>query len=302
MSRISYFTQEQVLETAKKIRALKYPCDVISIDTGWFEKDWRCDWKFDARRFPDPEAMFDELEHMGFRTCLWQAPYVMDETELYADAKKKGILAENNSPFLFVFGYPAHPIDFSNPDAVEWYQEQIGRLFEQGAALMKIDFGEGIEPPMEFQEYDGQQMHNLYPLLYQKAAFEKTEAHFGKGIIWARSAYAGSQRYPLHWSGDNSSNYENMLCSLRGGLSLGLSGFTFWSQDTGGFVGIPDDELYVRWTQLSTFQSHIRFHGNPPRFREPWNYGEKAQEIVRDARHQHAPVEGVPRRQRGGGV
>ncbi len=282
MSRISYFTQAQVLDTAKKIRELEFPCDVISIDTGWFEKDWRCDWKFDGKRFPDPEGMFAQLADMGFRACLWQTPYVMDETELYQEAKKKGVIAKNNSPFLFVWGYPAHPIDFSKPEATQWYQERIGRLFDQGASVMKIDFGEGVEPPMEFERYDGRQMHNLYPLLYQKAAFEKTREHFGQGIIWARSAYAGSQRYPLHWSGDNSSNFENMLCSLRGGLSLGLCGFSFWSQDPGGFVGTPDDQLYVRWTQLSVFQSHIRFHGNPPRFREPWNYSDEAQAIVRD--------------------
>lgn len=282
MSRISYFTQEQVIDVARKIRELEFPCDVINIDTGWFEKDWRCDWKFDETRFPDPEGMFAELKKMGFRVCLWQTPYVMDETELFRDAAQRRILARNNGPFLFVWGYPAHPIDFSNPEGVKWYQERLKGLFDLGASVLKVDFGEGVEPPMRFKEYDGRQMHNLYPLLYNKAAFEITEKTFGRGVIWARSAYAGSQRYPLHWSGDNSANYENMLCSLRGGLSLGLCGFTFWSQDTGGFVGTPSDDLYVRWTQLSVFQSHIRFHGNPPRYREPWNYDEGTQTIVRD--------------------
>jgi alpha-D-xyloside xylohydrolase len=282
MSRISYFSQKQVLEVARKIRELQFPCDVINIDTGWFEKDWRCDWKFDRTRFPDPEGMFAELRQMGFRCCLWQTPYVMDETELFKDARQKKVLARNKGPFLFVWGYPAHPIDFSNPEGVKWYQERIKGLFDLGASVMKVDFGEGVEPPMEFREYDGRQMHNLYPLLYNRAAFEITEQTYGRGVIWARSAYAGSQRYPLHWSGDNSANYENMLCSLRGGLSLGLCGFTFWSHDTGGFVGTPSDDLYLRWTQWSIFQSHMRFHGNPPRYREPWNYEEETQAIVRE--------------------
>jgi alpha-D-xyloside xylohydrolase len=104
----------------------------------------------------------------------------------------------------------------------------------------------------------------------------------GESVIWARSAYAGSQRYPVHWSGDNSSNFENLLCSLRGGLSLGMCGFTFWSQDTGGWCGVPTDVLYIRWTQLSIFQSHLRYHGTAPLFREPWNFGQEAQAIVRD--------------------
>jgi alpha-D-xyloside xylohydrolase len=150
-----------------------------------------------------------------------------------------------------------------------------------GAAAIKVDFGEGIEPSMSFWEYDGRQMHNLYALLYNKAAFEAVRETNGEGIIWARSAYAGSQRYPVHWSGDNSATFENLLSCLRGGLSLGLSGFTFWSQDTGGFVGTPTDDLYIRWTQLTVFQSHMRFHGTPPKFREPWQFAPETQRIVR---------------------
>lgn len=281
ISRITYFSQKQVMKVAKKLREMRFPADVIHIDTGWFNTDWLCDWRFNRERFPDPAGMFKEAAEMGFKISLWQLPYVMDDTELYKEAKRKGVLAKNNGPFLFLFRYPAHPIDFSKPEAVEWYQEQLKRLLEMGASAIKADFGEGIEPTMQFARYNGRKMHNLYPLLYNKAAFEITEQVKGRGAIWARSGYAGSQRYPIHWSGDNSANYENMLCSLRGGLSLGLCGFSFWSQDTGGFMGTPTDELYIRWTQLSIFQSHIRYHGAPPKFREPWNYEEKTQNIVR---------------------
>jgi alpha-D-xyloside xylohydrolase len=281
MSRISYFSQKEVMDTARKMRDMNFPGDVIHIDTGWFEKDWQCDWKFDPERFPDPEGMFKEARKMGFRISLWQAPYVMDETKLYKDAKKNKVLAKNNAPFNFILRFPAHPIDFSKPEAVFWYQKLLKSLLDLGASAIKADFGEGIEPAMKFKEYDGRQMHNLYPLLYNKAAFDITEETTGEGVIWARSAYAGSQRYPVHWSGDNSANYENLLCSLRGGLSLGLSGFTFWSQDTGGFVGTPTDDLYIRWTQISIFQSHIRFHGAPPKYREPWNFKKETQDKVR---------------------
>ena len=284
VSRISYFSQEQVLAVAKKLREMRFPSDVIHIDTGWFEKDWQCDWRFDPMRFPDPEEMFRRARAMGFRICLWQIPYVLEGTEVYTDAQEKDVLAEKHGPFVFLFVFPGSPIDFSNPQAVAWYEAKLRKLLDMGAASIKADFGEGIEPSMRFMRYDGRQMHNLYPLLYQQAAFEAVEKAKGEGegIIWARSAYAGSQRYPVHWAGDNSANHENLLCSLRGGLSLGLSGFTFWSQDTGGFVGTPSDELYIRWTQLSIFQSHMRFHGSPPRHREPWNFAPETQAIVRD--------------------
>ncbi len=283
MSRISYFTQDQVIQTARRLREMRFPSDVIHIDTGWFEKDWCCDWKFDRTRFPDPERMFRKAAEMGFHICLWQTPYVMEETALYGEARRRGVLAEMNGPFVFLYVFPAHPIDFSNSEAVAWYKERLKPLIDMGAASIKTDFGEGIEPHMKFKDYGGRQMHNLYPLLYQKAAFEALEEKYGGGgaVLWARSAYAGAQRYPVHWSGDNSSTFENLICSLRGGLSLGLCGFTFWSQDTGGFVGTPDDELYIRWVQLSIFQSHMRFHGSASKFREPWNFSPETQAIVR---------------------
>jgi len=280
MSRCSYSCQEEVLEVARRLRDMEFPCDVIHIDF-WHDEDWRCDWQFGKEKFPDPATMFEELRESGFRASLWQTPYVLDETKVYKEAKRKKVVAKNRGPFIFAGKYAAHPIDFSNPEAVAWYQGKLKNLFDLGATVIKLDFGEGIEPPAQFKEYTGRQMHNLYPLLYNKAGFEITEQTLGEGIVWARSAYAGSQRYPVHWSGDSSATFENLACSLRGGLSLGLSGFTFWSTDTGGFVGTPSDDLYIRWTQLSVFQSHIRFHGCPPRYREPWNYEPKTQEIVR---------------------
>ncbi|MBC7252828.1 MAG: glycoside hydrolase family 31 protein [Actinobacteria bacterium] len=282
MSRVSYRSREEVLETASRLRSMRFPCDVLNIDVGWFDQEWKCDWKFSRERFPDPAAMFAELEKMHFKVCLWQAPYVVDDMEISREAREAGALAENHGPFFFTI-YPAHAIDFSRPEGVRWYKEQLRPLLEMGAAAIKVDFGEGIERHMSFARFSGAEMHNLYPLLYHRAAFEITEEVRGKGegIVWARSAYAGGQRYPVHWSGDNSSTYQDLLCSLRGGLSLGLCGFTFWAQDCGGFTGTPDDKLYVRFTQLCVFNSHIRYHGGGPRFREPWNYQPWAQELVR---------------------
>lgn len=283
MSRLSYSSQEEVFEVAKKIRDERFPCDVIHIDVNWFTDAWTCDWQFDETRFPDPAHMFQSCADLGFKISLWQIPYVMDSLRISKDARSKKALAKNHGPFLFLTLGSARAIDFSRPEGVTWYKEKLKPLFELGAKVMKVDFGEQIEPHQEFEQYSGKEMHNLYPLLYNKAAFEATEESLGKGkaMIWARSAYAGSQRYPVHWSGDNSSNYHNTLASIRGGLSMGLCGFTFWSQDVGGFVGIPDDKLYVRWTGLCIFQSHIRFHGCEPKYREPWNFSSEAQDFVR---------------------
>lgn len=282
MSKISYGSQEEVLEVSKRLREEKFPFDVIHVDTDWFKNDWQCDWKFSEEKFPNPKEMCEQLNDMGFKLSLWQTPYIMKTVREYKEIKKLKYAAKNHGTFTFLF-HPSVAIDFSNPEAVKWYQKKLRNLFEIGASVIKTDFGEAIEPHQKFLNYSGREMHNLFPLLYQKAAFDVTEQFFGKGIIWARSAYAGSQRYPVHWSGDSSSQFEEMLNVLRGGMSLGLCGFTFWSQDVGGFIFSPSDKLYIRWTQFSIFNSHIRYHGNPPKYREPWNYNEEAQQLTREA-------------------
>jgi alpha-D-xyloside xylohydrolase len=99
-----------------------------------------------------------------------------------------------------------------------------------------------------------------------------TEKITGDHIIWARSAWAGSQRYPLHWGGDAENTDSAMAATLRAGLSFGLSGFTYWSHDAGGFVQKAPRELYRRWLPFAALVSHSRCHGAPPR--EPWEYDE----------------------------
>jgi len=282
VTRMSYTSQREVLDVARRLRDERFPADVVHIDDAWFKETWRCDWKFDQKRFPDPAAMCRDLHDLGFRVSIWQQPYILKETDLWGEARSRGYLASTPVPFVFAGRYECAPIDFTNPEARRWYQERLLRpLFELGVDVIKTDFGEGLEPGMRFQGGDGYSLHNVYPLLYVDAAYEITKKFHGdQAMVWGRSAYAGSQRYPVYWSGDNGATFGSMRCSLRGGLSFGLSGFSFWSQDTGGFVGEPTDELYVRWTQLSVFQSHFRYHGCYP-FREPWQFGASAQETVR---------------------
>ena len=195
MSRISYNDQGEVLATAARLREERFPCDVIHLDTHWSDVDWKCDWTFNSDRFPDPPAMFARLRDLGFHASLWQTPYVIDDMDVAAEAGAKGVLAQNHGPFFFLV-YPSHVIDISDPDAVAWYQAKLRALLEQGASVIKADFGEGVERHMRFASGDGTTMHNLYPLLYAKAVHEVTERTTGQGIIWARSAWAGSQRYP----------------------------------------------------------------------------------------------------------
>ena len=267
MSRITYFSQEEGLDIAKQLRAHKIPSDVIHFDTGWFGVDWQCDYEFAKERFKDPVGMLKQLSKDGFHTCLWQLPYFTPKNRFFPEIIEQGLHVVNATG-----GMPVEDaiLDFSNPKTVSWYQSKIEGLMKQGVSTIKCDFGEAA-PYNGFYHSGkgGLYEHNLYPLRYNKALFEVVERnHPGEGIIWARSAWAGSQRYALHWGGDAATNNIGMLGDLRGGLSFGLSGFSFWSHDMGGFVTASPEDIYRRWLPFGFLSSHTRAHGAPPT--EPW--------------------------------
>jgi len=268
MSRITYFSEEETRTVAAKLRQNRIPSDVIHLDTGWFENDWRCDYKFSTTRFKDPAKMIADLKRDGFHISLWQLPYFVPKNSLFPEILAKGLAvkdAKGNLPFEDAV------LDFTNPATVQWYQERIAGLLKMGVGAIKVDFGEAA--PLTGLYANGRTgfyEHNLYPLRYNQAVAEITRQVTGENIIWARSAWAGSQRYPLHWGGDSGAQDSGMAETLRGGLSLGLSGFTFWSHDIGGFAAKTPEELYRRWMPFGMLTSHSRCHGTPPK--EPWEY------------------------------
>lgn len=279
MSRITYFSEEEGREVARLLRKFKIPSDVIHFDTGWFGTDWRCDYKFAADRFDNPEQMIADLKKMGFHISLWQLPYFVPQNSLFPEIIEKGLHVKNNKGLI-----PAEDaiLDFSNPAAVDWYQEKIGNLMELGVGAIKVDFGEGAPyDGLYFSGRTGFYEHNLYPLRYNKAVADITKEITGENIIWARSTWAGSQRYPVHWGGDPANTNTAMAGTLRAGLSMGVCGFSFWAHDIGGFVQRTPEDIYRRWTPFGMLSSHTRSHGAPPT--EPWEYGESFMNAFREA-------------------
>ena len=268
MSRITYFSQEEGLDVAKKLRDNKIPSDVIHFDTGWFGVDWQCDYEFAKDRFADPVGMLKQMRKDGFRVCLWQLPYFTPKNRYFKELVDNGMAITNAAGSL---PYEDAVLDLSNPNTVKWYQDKITGLLKQGVSVIKCDFGEAA--PLNGLYASGKTglyEHNLYPLRYNKALWEAVDRNAGDetGVIWARSAWAGSQRYPLHWGGDAATNNTGMIGDLRGGLSFGLSGFSFWSHDMGGFVTASPEDIYRRWLPFGFLSSHTRAHGAPPT--EPW--------------------------------
>lgn len=271
MSRITYFSEKEGYEVAANIRKNKYPCDVIHFDTGWFDVDWQCDYKFSKNRFPNPEKMLSDFKKDGFHVCLWQLPYFTPKNSYFQELIDKNMYVKNGNGEL---PYEDVVLDFSNPETVKWYQDKLAGLLKIGVSAIKVDFGEGA--PLNGIYASGKSgwyEHNLYPLRYNKAVADITKDLHNENIMWARSAWAGSQRYPLHWGGDAATTNTGLLGTLREGLSFGLSGFSFWSHDMGGFVTSTPEDLYCRWLPFGFLTSHTRAHGAPPT--EPWLYDSK---------------------------
>ena len=282
MSRMTYFSADEVNGICDRLRKEHYPCDVIHLDTGWFKTDWLCEWKFNEERFPDPKAFVQGLLKKGFKVSLWQLPYVAEDAEQIDEARKNNYICkltkqqDSEGSNFSALDY-AGTIDFTSEKATEWYKGLLKRLLDMGVKCIKTDFGENIHMDAEYENMSPELLNNLYALLYQKAAYEITKDVTGDGIVWARAAWAGCQRYPLHWGGDSCSSWDGLAGSLRGGLHFGLSGFAFWSHDVPGFHTLPNfmnsvvqDDVYMRWTQFGVFSSHIRYHGTNKR--EPWHY------------------------------
>jgi len=296
-------SQEEAQKLVSGLERHEIPADVFHIDTWWLRDRKYCDFQWDRNAFPRPEVLIEILHRRGMKLSLWEHPYVSVESELFAVGKDKGYFVRRPDGEVYIIDYglslapkpngvvrraspeeswnaPAAIIDLTNPEAAAWFKDLHRPLLRQGVDSFKTDFGENIPVDAVFANgKTGAEMHNVYPLLYNRAVFEVTQEEKGQGAVWARSAFAGSQRYPLVWSGDPAANPESLAATIRGGLSAGLSGLPFWSNDIGGYRGMPSAELYVRWAQFGLFCSHSRLHGDSPR--EPWHFGEEAMSIIR---------------------
>ncbi len=285
MSRCSYMSRKQLEDIGATLRKKKIPCDVLHIDPWWMKDKNFCDFEWDINKFPKPEEMLKELKKKGFKVSLWEQPYVPKNTQMYQEGKKRGYFMKTKDGKVYSFHdfqkSGLGVVDFTNPEAVKWYQTKHKELLEMGVSAFKTDMSEGVPEDGYFHNgQSGKLVHNLYSLLYNKKVYEISASHSKEyALVWGRAGTAGSQRYPIQWSGDSNSTFPDLACNLRSGLSAGLSGLAFWSCDIGGFIGKPSPELYIRWAQFGLFISHARCHGSAPR--EPWEFGKKAENIFR---------------------
>ncbi|WP_405900885.1 alpha-xylosidase [Streptomyces sp. NBC_00727] len=262
------------------------PLSVFHFDCFWMREYQWSDFLWDPDVFPDPEGMLARLKERGLRISMWINPYIAQKSALFAEGAELGHLVRrpNGDVWQWDLWQPGMAlVDFTSPAAREWYTGKLRLLLDQGVDCFKTDFGERV--PTDVVWHDGsdpERMHNYYAQIYNKTVFELLEKERGHGeaILFARSATAGGQQFPVHWGGDCFASFTAMAESLRGGLSLSLSGFGFWSHDIGGFEGTPDPAVFKRWLAFGLLSSHSRLHGNVS-YRVPWEFGEEAVDVAR---------------------
>jgi len=261
------------------------PVSAFHFDCFWMKEFSWSDFEWDSAVFPDPAGLIKRLHGKGYRVCVWTNPYIAQMSSLFSEAKEKGYLIKrpDGSVWQWDLWQPGMAIvDFTNPDACSWYQSKLQKLIDIGVDSFKTDFGERI--PIDVIYSDGSdpvRMHNYYPYLYNKTVFELLERKPNKEtVVFARSATAGCQKFPIHWGGDNESTFESMAGTLRGGLSMALSGFGYWSHDIGGFEGTPNPDVFKRWVAFGLLSSHSRLHGSAS-YRVPWLIDDEASVVTK---------------------
>ena len=297
MARAFYRTAEELLEVVKEMRKREIPMDVILLDgRAWHRPETRFDFSWDPERYPDPADFIHQLDEMHVRLCLWEYPYISSLNPLFNELAAKGYLLKTKDGRPYVHSWLPEPycammpqfnpsgiIDLTNPDAYTWFRDQHKALFDLGVAVMKTDFGESVpEHVVAFNSDSGKRLHNVYSLLYNRCVYEAAQLYGnGKAMVWGRSGWSGSQRYPIGWGGDPQSDWEGLAASIRGGQSWGMTGAPFYAHDIGGWYGmLKDPELFVRWAQAGVMTSHTRFHGTT--LREPWIFGSEIEKIIKD--------------------
>lgn len=303
-SRAFYKTADELLDVARELRQRQIPCDVITLDgRAWHTSETRFDFSWDPERYPDPAGFVRRLSEMNLRLCLWEYPYLSTRNPLFEELDRQKFFLSNPDGSTYIHRWfpppmdtlvphlqPSGIFDFTNPRAYQWYRDKHKSLHEIGVAVMKADYGEAVpEDVVGFNGDQGERLHNVYALLYNRCVYEAAEL-YADGLVWSRAGWTGSQKVPIQWGGDPQGDWEGLAGSIRGGLSWGMSGAPFYSHDIGGFYGqqgtggvlgegMPEPELYVRWAQAGILCSHTRFHGTSPR--EPWAFGEQIEAIIK---------------------
>ena len=278
------YNEADILANIERMESHGIPISVFHFDCFWMKELTWCSFLWDRRNFPDPVGMLRRIKEKGIKICVWINPYIAEASPLFEEGMAHGYLLHTPEGDVYQvddwqpgIGF----VDFTNPDACAWYAGKLKALLDMGVDCFKTDFGERIPTAVRYHDgSDPERMHNYYTYLYNQTVFNLLRETHGEAVVFARSATSGGQKFPVHWGGDNSSSYPSMAETLRGGLSLCLSGFGYWSHDISGFMDTAPPDLYKRWVAFGLLSSHSRLHGNASA-RMPWLFDDEAVDVLR---------------------
>lgn len=278
------YSESVVKDFVSKMKESRIPLSIFHYDAGWMKDYHLCNftWRDDLG---DCRSVLSWLKERGLHICFWINPYIGQRSELFKEGMEKGYFLHTKDGNIWQSDYFAMGmaiVDFTNPEAKEWYKGHLLKLLDLGVDVFKTDFAERIPQDVEwFDHSDPKKMHNYYSYLYEQTVFDIIAERKGKEntCIFARSATVGCQQFPVHWGGDNQASYVSMAETLRGGLSLCLSGYSFWAHDMAGFEDTAAPDLYKRWCAFGMLSTHSRLHGWSS-YRVPWNFDDEATDVL----------------------
>ncbi len=299
---VTSFPQEDQTRTItflKEHRKRHIPLDAIILDYHWEEKFHNFKWR--KKLFPSPDIFIKNLKALGIHLGLILTPFVNNKNnyplkifrilfdkaiskstlwdderalEEYSDGKRKGVFAHPNAAWWFGKG---GMLDFTNPDSRKWWGKKLISLYRKGVDFFKNDDGEYLPPgSTSAMGLDSQEYHNLYGFYYGKTMYEQQlELSPRRPMIYARSVWSGSQRYPAMFLGDQIPGFKNIQRSINAGLNMSLLGFSYWTADCFGLNGKTNPEIHMRYAQWALMVPIARYFVRPEKTddtRFPWSH------------------------------
>ncbi len=290
-SSYGYRTEAEAREIVRTMRQKKIPCDAIILDLDWFDQMGDLSW--DLSNFPQPHQMMSDFLQEGIKTIVITEPYVTQYSRNFSPGYALGYFGKNSQglPYLLENWWScncnAALVDFTNPEAQDWWWQKHPDFFGDELAGIWTDLGEPEQHPADMMHFLGpaEKIHNFYNLLWAEAIFQGYQSLRPDSRLFnlTRSGCAGIQRYAvIPWSGDVGVSFSGMAAQIPLMLNCGLSGLAYLHSDIGGFTGgDATPELYVRWVQLGAFSPIMRAHGVDYQPQEPWGYGDEAEAIAK---------------------
>lgn len=307
--RWSYEPDTRVRELAAEFRARSMPCDCLWLDIDYM-RGFRC-FTFDPERFPDPDALNDELHRSGFKSVWMIDPGIKAEPGygVYEEGRET-----EATPAHFIRradgreyngevwpGACAFP-DFLRSATRSWWAGLYEAFLARGLDGIWNDMNEpavfdqpGKAMPSDCRheadlELGGPGPHaryrNIYGMQMVRATREGMEAARPgrRPFVLTRSNFLGGHRYAATWTGDNRSDWPHLRWSVPMALNLGLSGQPFCGPDIGGFVGDASPELFARWMGIGSLLPFARAHSiKDSEDHEPWSFGGWCEDVCRAA-------------------